>query len=87
MVEAAGGYLLVHVATPIELCERRDTKGLYAKARAGLLTQFTGISDPYKVPDDSDLVIDTTDLNPEAATERILSMLSERGYLSNPSPN
>jgi sulfate adenylyltransferase len=83
MVEEAGGYLLIHVATPIELCEQRDTKGLYAKARAGQLPQFTGISDPYEVPDDADLVIDTTCLRPEEATESILSMLSERGYLSN----
>jgi sulfate adenylyltransferase len=79
---AGGGYLLVHVATPIALCEQRDTKGLYAKARAGLLTQFTGVSDPYEAPDDADLVIDTTDLNPEAASEMILSLLIERGYLS-----
>ena len=86
LCEAAGGYLLVHVATPIELCEQRDTKGLYAKARAGLLTQFTGISDPYEVPEDADLVIDTTDLRPQEATEKILSMLSERGYLSKLSP-
>lgn len=85
MCETAGGYLLVYVATPLELCEQRDTKGLYAKARAGLLTQFTGISDPYEVPDDADLVIDTTDLNPYAASERILSLLIEGGYLSKPS--
>ena len=56
MVEAVGGdFLLVHVATPLEECERRDRKGLYAKARAGLIPEFTGISDPYEEPDDADL--------------------------------
>ena len=81
MVEAAGGHVLVHVATPLELCEQRDTKGLYAKARAGLVTQFTGISDPYEVPEDADLVIDTRDVSADAASGRILSLLTERGYL------
>ena len=61
MVESVGAdFLLVHVATPLEECERRDRKGLYAKARAGLIPEFTGVSDPYEEPDDADLVIDTT---------------------------
>ena len=81
LVEAAGGHVLVHVATPLELCERRDTKGLYAKARAGLVTQFTGISDPYEVPEDADMIIDTSDVSADAASGRILSLLTERGYL------
>ena len=53
MVEAYGSFVEIYVATPLEVCEQRDTKGLYAKARAGLLTQFTGIDDPYEVPEDS----------------------------------
>jgi sulfate adenylyltransferase len=81
MAEAAGGYLLVHVATPLETCELRDTKGLYARARAGLLNQFTGISDPYEVPTDADLVIDTTITSREEAAERILALLTEQGYV------
>jgi sulfate adenylyltransferase len=80
MIEAAGGYLLVHVATPLSLCEERDTKGLYAKARAGLVKQFTGIDDPYEAPADADLVIDTTDVDPQEASARILALLTERGY-------
>jgi sulfate adenylyltransferase len=80
MIEPAGGYLLVHVATPLSLCEQRDTKGLYAKARAGLVKQFTGIDDPYEVPTDADLVIDTTDVDPQEASARILALLTERGY-------
>ena len=81
MVEAAGGYLLVHVATPIEVCEQRDPKGLYAKARQGLLPEFTGVSDPYEAPRDPDLVIDTTAIAPEEASDQIVTLLTERGYL------
>jgi sulfate adenylyltransferase len=76
-----GGYLLVHLATPLEVCERRDPKGLYAKARAGLITNFTGISDPYESPDDADLVIDTTDISPDAGAAQLLELLKARGYL------
>ena len=59
-----GGYILVHISTPVEVCEQRDRKGLYAKARAGIIKEFTGISDPYEVPEDADLSIDTTDITP-----------------------
>ena len=68
MVEQAGGrFVLIHVATPIEECERRDRKGLYAKARAGEIPDFTGISAPYEVPEDADVRIDTTGLSIEEA--------------------
>ena len=61
MVEDAGGaFFLVHVATPLEECERRDRKGLYAKARRGEIPEFTGISSPYEEPDDADVRVDTT---------------------------
>ena len=59
MIEPLGGFLLVHVATPLETCEARDSKGLYARARAGLLPNFTGVSDPYEAPADAALTIDT----------------------------
>src|SRR5690606_9142117 len=59
MIEPYGGFVLVYVATPLEECERRDRKGLYAKARAGILKQFTGISDPYEEPQDASLVLQT----------------------------
>ena len=81
MVEKGGGFVLVHVATPIEICEQRDRKGLYAKARAGKIQQFTGISDPYQVPNDAELAIDTTKLSPEGAAEEILAFLEREGYL------
>ncbi|HVV75188.1 MAG TPA: adenylyl-sulfate kinase [Mycobacteriales bacterium] len=80
-VEAAGGtgaFVLVWISTPIEECERRDVKGLYAKARAGEITGFTGIDDPYEEPVDADLVIDTTDVPVEEAVSRILALIGER---------
>lgn len=71
--EAGGRFVLVHVATPVEECERRDRKGLYAKARAGEITDFTGISAPYEAPDDADVVVDTTGLTVEAALAPVLA--------------
>jgi sulfate adenylyltransferase len=62
-------FLLVHISTPLEVCEQRDRKGLYAKARAGTISDFTGISSPYEAPDDADLVIDASAVSAyEAAT-------------------
>ena len=80
--EAGGDFVLVHVATPLSECERRDRKGLYAKARRGEIPDFTGISSPYEEPTDADLVIDTTGLTIEAAVERVLSHLRDRGHLT-----
>jgi sulfate adenylyltransferase len=83
MVEDAGGaFFLVHVATPLEECERRDRKGLYAKARAGLIPEFTGISDPYEAPTDADLAIDTTHVSVDDAVEQVLDLLRRRGLIS-----
>jgi sulfate adenylyltransferase len=81
MVEAVGGFILVYVATPIEVCEQRDRKGLYARARAGLVKQFTGISDPYEPPDDATLVIDTQRCVPDEAALQIIDHLTREGYL------
>jgi sulfate adenylyltransferase len=81
LVSQHGGYVLVHVNTPIEVCEARDRKGLYAKARAGIIKDFTGVSDPYEVPDDADVVIDTTDLTPEEAAQQVYLFLEKEGYL------
>jgi adenylyl-sulfate kinase len=71
MVERAGRFVLVHVATPLDVCESRDVKGLYKRARGGLVRQFTGVSDPYEPPADADLVLDG-DGTPEAAAARLL---------------
>ena len=76
-----GGFILVHVATPIEVCEARDRKGLYAKARAGLVKEFTGISDPYEAPSDAELVIDTTEITPAEAAQQILLYLETEGFI------
>ena len=84
MVEACGGFVLVHVATPLPVCEQRDRKGLYAKARAGSLSQFTGISDPYEAPQDAELVLDTTHVAPEASAERMIGYLEKQGFLPAP---
>ena len=85
MIEAVGGFVLVHVATPLEVCEERDRKGLYAKARAGIIPEFTGISDPYEEPEDAELVIDTTELAPDEAANRIILYLERLGYVGSTS--
>ena len=82
MVEGGGGFILVHVATPVEVCEQRDRKGLYAKARAGIIKEFTGISDPYEEPDDADVVLDTTDSSPEQCVQAVILHLEKEGYIS-----
>ncbi|HLK32440.1 MAG TPA: adenylyl-sulfate kinase, partial [Terriglobales bacterium] len=81
MVEPGGGFILVHIATPLDVCEQRDRKGLYAKARAGLVKQFTGISDPYDVPTDADVVINTTETTPDEAAQEVLLHLEREGYI------
>ena len=81
-VSPGGGFTLVHVATPLDVCERRDRKGLYAKARAGLIESFTGISDPYEAPDDAEIVLDTQALTPEEAANEVLLYLEGAGYLA-----
>jgi sulfate adenylyltransferase len=80
-IEAVGGFVLVHVATPVEVCEQRDRKGLYAKARAGILKEFTGISDPYEVPTNAEVVINTDELSPEEAAQEIILHLEQQGFI------
>ncbi|HKO88327.1 MAG TPA: adenylyl-sulfate kinase [Burkholderiales bacterium] len=84
MVSAQGGFVEIYVATPLEVCEGRDRKGLYARARAGLVKSFTGISDPYEVPKHPELVIDTTSISVEEGIERIVALLRKEGYLPDP---
>jgi sulfate adenylyltransferase len=75
--EAAAGlpFLLVHINTPLEVCEQRDRKGLYAKARAGEIAEFTGISSPYEAPVDADLVIDASTVSAYDAAELVKERL------------
>jgi sulfate adenylyltransferase len=82
MIESAGGCVMVYVATPLAVCESRDRKGLYARARAGLMPHFTGVSDPYETPTDADLVIDTVSQSVEEATRVIIEYLEQLGYLA-----
>jgi sulfate adenylyltransferase len=79
---AGGAFFLVHVATPLEECERRDRKGLYAKARRGEIPDFTGISSPYEEPTDADLRIDTTGRTIEDCRDEVLSGLRKAGFVS-----
>jgi sulfate adenylyltransferase len=76
-----GDFLLVHVATPAEVCEARDRKGLYAKARAGLIDHFTGVSDPYEEPLDADLTIDTSTMTRQESLDAVLDLLTAGGWL------
>jgi sulfate adenylyltransferase len=81
MIQPHGGFILVHVNTSVEECEKRDRKGLYAKARAGIIKEFTGISDPYDVPADAEVTIDTLDLTAEEAAQEIYIRLEKEGYI------
>ncbi len=80
-VSPGGGFVLVHVSTSLEVCESRDRKGLYAKARAGIIKEFTGISDPYEAPDDAEVILDTAELSPEEAAHEVLLHLEREGYI------
>lgn len=80
-IEATGGgFVLVYLSTPIEVCEQRDRKGLYAKARAGIVKEFTGISDPYETPTDAEVVIDTAS-PPDQCVEEIMRFLESEHYV------
>lgn len=81
MVEQYGGFIEVHVATPLEVCEQRDRKGIYAKARAGLIKGFTGVDDPYEVPENPEVRLNTTDITPDEAAQEVLLELQQQGYI------
>jgi len=80
-IENHGGFFEVHISTPISQCEKRDRKGMYAKARAGLLKGFTGVDDPYETPESPELRIDTTDLTPDEAAQEVLICISQKGFI------
>tara|TARA_Y100000996_G_scaffold20365_1_gene14981 strand:- start:207 stop:1844 length:1638 start_codon:yes stop_codon:yes gene_type:complete len=81
LINQSGTYIQVYVSTPLEECERRDVKGLYAKARAGVLKGFTGIDDPFETPESSELNIDTTDISPEQAIQEVMLYLEQEGFI------
>jgi sulfate adenylyltransferase len=80
-IETYGGFIEVHVATPIDECESRDRKGMYAKARAGLIKGFTGVDDPYEEPQSPEVVIDTSHLTPDEAAQEVLLVMGQKGYI------
>jgi sulfate adenylyltransferase len=82
VISQYGGFIECHVSTPIDVCEQRDRKGLYAKARAGLIKGFTGIDDPYEAPENAEIVIDTSTLSAEEAAEKVVLYLEKEGYLA-----
>lgn len=82
MVSQFGGFVEIHMATPLAVCERRDRKGLYAKARAGVIKGVTGIDDPYEVPEQAEIVVDATAMPPEEAVRTVLGYLTREGYLA-----
>lgn len=82
MVSKVGGFVEVYVSTSLAECERRDRKGLYARARAGIIREFTGISDPYEVPEDSELRIDTEGIHAEEAAQEVILKLERMGFVS-----
>ena len=81
MIGRVGSYIEVHVSTPIEVCEERDVKGLYAKARQGIIKGFTGIDDPYEIPHNAELSIDTSHISQEESVKQVLEYLENEGYL------
>jgi bifunctional enzyme CysN/CysC len=74
-------FIEIFVNTPLDVCERRDPKGLYAKARAGLIPNFTGINSPYEAPDTPEVVVSTVDSGPEAGADQVIAYLHAGGYL------
>ncbi len=82
IISKVGGYIEVHVSTPLEVCEERDVKGLYAKARQGIIKGFTGIDDPYEEPVNPELSIDTSNISQEEAVQQLLIYLENEGYLT-----
>ncbi|ARA91874.1 MAG: bifunctional sulfate adenylyltransferase/adenylylsulfate kinase [Bacteroidetes bacterium] len=80
-ISDVGGYIEVFVDTPLEVCEARDVKGLYAKARAGIIKGFTGIDDPYEVPENPEIVVKTAEQTIEESAQQVFDALVEMGYL------
>jgi sulfate adenylyltransferase len=80
-IEAYGGFVEVYVATPLDVCESRDRKGMYAKARAGLIKGYTGIDDPYEEPASPEVRIDTSHISPDEAAQEILLFLGQKGFI------
>ena len=75
MIDDVGSFVEIHVSTPLSVCEERDVKGLYKRARAGKILEFTGVSDPYEEPQNPEIIIDTTEISVEESSAIILDKL------------
>jgi sulfate adenylyltransferase len=82
LISRHGGYIEVYLATPMEVCEQRDRKGIYAKARTGKVSGVTGIDDPYIPPSNSEIVLDTSEFTPDEAAQEVLLYLEQQGYIA-----
>jgi sulfate adenylyltransferase len=82
LISRHGGYIEVYLSTPMEVCEQRDRKGIYAKARAGKVSGVTGIDDPYIAPSNPEIVLDTSKLTPDEAAQEVLLYLDQQGYIA-----
>ena len=81
LIEQHGKYIQIYIATSLDECAKRDTKGLYAKAMSGELKGFTGVNDPYEVPDNPELIIDTIDMTPEESVQKVMIYLEKEGLI------
>ena len=81
LIQENGRFIEIYLSTPIAVCEQRDRKGLYAKARTGEIKQFTGVSDPYEVPENAEIVIDTSEFSISKACDEIMDYLLKKGFL------
>jgi len=82
--EEIGRFVEIYLATPIEVCEQRDVKGLYKKARQGQLREFTGVNDPYEVPEHPEIRIDTVNQTPEQSAQYVVAELDRLGWPQHP---
>ena len=80
-IEAHGAFIEIHVATTLEECEKRDRKGLYQMARAGKIKEFTGISDPYEVPENPELSLDTVGVDVDYCAQQVILKLEQLGLI------
>ena len=81
LISREGGYIEIFVNTPIEKCEERDSKGLYAMAREGKIKEFTGISDPYEEPKEAEIVVNSSSENPEVLVQKIYEKIINMGFI------
>ncbi len=84
--ETIGRFVEIYVNTPLEVCEQRDVKGLYRKARAGEIHEMTGVDDPYEAPERPEIVVDAVGLAPSQSADYILGELERQGYLAHAAP-